>query len=261
MKPFYALILLVALVITHCKPEDDSFFMARGTVRDAVSGEGIPNVAVVIASPEPFSTQYRSTDSSGVYIFDNLDVTEVTSITFSASKNGYVTGMETITAIPDNSETVDFDLVLEGSEVDDDDDDDEVVGGKPGVPAAIVLTDITETAINIRQTGGTVNSVFSFVVQDSAGRNMDENSPTDVHFQIIKGPNGGEAVVPETVQTNANGEVVSSLFSGNVAGVVRLEAFIIRDDDVRISSTPILVAINGGFPAADRFFVAPVNSN
>jgi hypothetical protein len=124
-----------------------------------------------------------------------------------------------------------------------------------------VLKSVTETNINIRQTGGIVNTTFSFIVQDSSGRSMDASSPVDVNFRILNGPDGGEAVVPAVAQTNTEGVVVTSLFSGDSAGVVRIEAFFDRNDGARIASSPIIIAINGGFPHPDHFFVAPENRN
>ena len=125
----------------------------------------------------------------------------------------------------------------------------------------MILTSLTESAINIRQTGGIVNAAFTFEVQDSAGRALNEEAPVNVHFAIIKGPDGGEGIVPALVETNDKGQATANLFSGDSAGVVRIEAFVIRDDGVKIASSPVLVSINGGFPAPDRFFVAPINYN
>ncbi|GAB5408825.1 MAG: hypothetical protein BalsKO_11900 [Balneolaceae bacterium] len=257
----YALVLLVFLI--SCQPTDEDKVTIQGEVNDSSSGNGISGVALIITSPDALSGTFTSSDSLGNYLFDNIEISEATDIAIRASQNGYNSSEKTITALPNQSINLDFDLVEEGSDTGGGDGggDDPVVEGDPGIPAAIVLTEVSETAINIRQTGGTVNATFNFVVQDSSGRNMNEDTPVEVNFRIIKGPDGGESVVPQRIETNTSGEVVSNLFSGDSAGVVRLEAFIVRDDGVRISSTPILIAINGGFPSSDRFYVAPKDYN
>lgn len=263
MKRIYtnAIVLLVFLI--SCQPTNEDSVTIQGQVNDSASGDGLSGAAIIITSPDALSGTFTSTDTLGNYLFDKIDINEATQISIRASQNGYDTDEKSVTILPEQSLTVDFDLDVEGTDSGGDNggDDGSVVGGEPGIPAAIILTKVSETAINIRQTGGTVNSTFNFTVQDSAGRNMDEDTPVEVNFQIIKGPSGGESIVPQKVETDADGEVVSNLFSGDSAGVVRLEAYIIRDDNVRISSTPILIAINGGFPAPDRFYVAPINYN
>ena len=265
MKRAYSILFLGLLFLVNCQPSDDDVVTIQGQVTDERTGVGLPGAAVIITSPDELGTNFASTDSLGNYSFGDISITQATDVSFRASQTGYVSTSRSITIVPGQAFTLDFELVEEGSDGGGDSGGDgggdQVVEGEPGVPAAIVLTDVSETAINIRQTGGTVNTTFSFTVQDSSGRNMNEDTPVEVNFRIIKGPDGGEAVVPEVVETNEDGSVVSNLFSGDSAGVVRLEAFIIRDDDVRIASTPILIAINGGFPAADRFFVAPINYN
>ncbi len=262
MKRVHLFFLSSIFLIIACQPSDDDFVTIQGQVTDDRSGVGLSGAALIITSPDELSGNFASADSSGNYSFGSIDITEATDVSIRATQTGYDSDTRTITVVPGQSFTLNFELSEEGSgEEGGDDGGGQVVEGEPGIPAAIVLTEVSETAINIRQTGGTVNTTFSFIVQDSSGRNMNEDTPTEVNFEIIKGPNGGEAVVPERVETNEDGEVVSNLFSGDSAGVVRLEAYIIRDDGVRIASSPILIAINGGFPAADRFFVAPINFN
>lgn len=259
MKRISSFSLFLLLIIVNCQPTDDDFLTIRGQVTDESSNVGLSGSALLITSPESFSSEFVSSDSAGNYVFGSLDISDATDITIRASQTGYNSISKTITALPNQVVNLDFELTEEGTTPID--GEDEEVEGEPGLPAALILTNISETSINIRQTGGTVNSSFSFTVQDSAGRKMNAESPVTVNFRLIKGPDGGEAVVPSSVETNSDGQVVSSLFSGDSAGVVRLEAYIERNDGVRISSTPILIAINGGFPAPDRFFVAPINFN
>ncbi|MCG8373201.1 MAG: Ig-like domain-containing protein, partial [Balneolales bacterium] len=196
------------------------------------------------------------------YTFVNIEINDPIDFVIQVSSNSYQTQSQPIdAALPGRVYSLDFQLVEEGDDDDDGSGGGVVVEGDPGVPAAIVLNEVSEEEINIRQTGGIVSSTFSFSVQDSSGRNMDQDSPVTVNFQILNGPDGGEAVVPASAETNSNGIVATSLFSGDSAGVVRVEAFFIREDGARISSSPILIAISGGFPHPDHFFVASENRN
>ncbi|MEX1011101.1 MAG: hypothetical protein WDZ29_03485 [Balneolaceae bacterium] len=140
-------------------------------------------------------------------------------------------------------------------------DDNEVVTGPSGPPAALVLTGVTHDAINIRETGGTVNSAFTFEVQDAAGRPISGQSAT-VLFEIVAGPDGGESITPTSVTTNAQGRATSNIQSGSEAGVVMIEASIEGDDsNGTIRSKPIAIAIHGGFPDEDHFRIAAQQLN
>ena len=258
---------IVIALITACQPKNDDFVTIQGTVQDYATGSAIEGAAVIITSPTELTGTFTSTDSSGTFIFESLDISEPTSLSLQVSINGYDAQTKNVTVLPSQVVVLDFNLVEEGTTDDTgnndgtDDSGNEVVAGDPGVPSAIVLRSVSSSEINIRQTGGTVNATFSFEVQDSSGRSMDSETPVEVNFRILNGPDGGEAVVPQKAQTNADGVVVTSLFSGDSAGVVRIEAFLDREDGERISSSPIIISISGGFPHPDHFFVAPEYRN
>ena len=91
----------------------------------------------------------------------------------------------------------------------------------PAGAASITLESISETTININETGGTANSVLTFEVQDSSGRAIDIANQVEVTFSISSGPSGGEGLLPESEMTNSAGQVSTNLFSGNTAGVVK----------------------------------------
>jgi hypothetical protein len=136
------------------------------------------------------------------------------------------------------------------------------VSGPPAGAAAIILETVQNESINIKETGGVVNTSFTFQVQDSSGRPLDMNNPVDVDFEIINGPGGGEGILPETATTNSTGRVTSNLFSGNTAGVVMLQATVTRSDiGLTLRSKPVAITIHGGFPDLDHFSIRPVNDN
>lgn len=263
MKKLSSICLLVLLLIS-CQSADDDSVTIQGNVKDDDTGVGLADAAVIINSSGDLNGTFTSSDSSGAYIFKDLNIGEATDLSIRATLSGYETSTKNVTALPGQLINLNFNLVEESDDTPGPvtgGDDDDIVEGEPGVPAAITLENVTEESINIRQTGGISSTTFSFSVQDSAGRSMDASSPVTVNFRIINGPEGGEAVVPTTVETNDEGKVVTSLFSGDSAGVVRVEAYINREDGEVISSKPVLVAIHGGFPSPDHFFVSTPNRN
>jgi hypothetical protein len=263
MKKYHLLslfVLFLFVTINSCSSTDDDVIIT-GQVSDADSGDPIEGATVEIVSPEEL-VDFVKTNSSGNFEFTDISINEVTDISLTASSANYGDVSRTLKAAPsDVLNNIDFELTSNDSQGPDDSGGDEVSGDPEGA-AAIILESLSSESINIRQTGGNISSRFTFSVVDSAGRAINTEGAVDVQFSIIKGPNGGESVIPDRVTTNANGQAVTSLFSGDSAGVVRVRALIERPDiGLTIISDPILVAINGGFPAPDRFFVASANTN
>ncbi|MEP5943133.1 MAG: carboxypeptidase regulatory-like domain-containing protein, partial [Balneola sp.] len=265
MKKYHLLslfVLFLFVTINSCSTDNaDDDVIITGQVSDSDSGDPILGATVEIESPEELS-DFVKTDSSGNYQFTGISIDEVTDISLTASSANFGDATQTLRVAPsDVLNNIDFELTPNDSQGPDDPGGDEVSGDPEGA-AAIILERISAESINIRQTGGQVSSTFTFVVQDSAGRAINTEGAVNVEFSILKGPGGGETVIPSSVTTNAAGQAVTSLFSGDSAGVVRVRALIDRSDvGLTIVSEPILVAINGGFPAPDRFFIASANTN
>lgn len=265
MKNYHLLSLLLIpflLIISSCEPSEDENAIITGQVSDIDTGNIIPGATIEIESPTELS-DFVKTDDQGNYELNGISISEVTDITIVASAPNYGDVTESFKIAPaDVLENIDFELTSNDSSPDDGSDDGDQVSGKPQGAAAIILKQISAESINISQTGGEISSRFTFEVQDSAGRAINSEGAAEVQFSIIKGPGGGETVIPDRVTTNANGQAVTSLFSGDSAGVVRVRALIDRSDvGLTIVSEPILIAINGGFPSPDKFFIGSANTN
>ncbi len=265
MKKYHLLsLLLFTLFITiySCDTSSNDDAIIMGQVINSSTGEAISEAVVVITSPQEFQNSSRITDADGSFTFSGLNVNEATDIVIEARKTGFDRVSVTVTVTP--GQTVDLEnpigLVLEGEDDGDDDGGGEVAGPSSG-PAQIILTTITNQAINIAETGDRISSPFTFQVQDSSGRTLTSSNPATVDFSIISGPGGGEEVTPSSIRTNANGEVTTALFSGNRAGPVKVQASITRDDGIVVRSTPVLIAIHGGFPDQQFFSLSLTTSN
>lgn len=266
MKKYHLLslfVLSVFIFISSCDtPQDDA--LISGQVINSSSGEAISEAVVVITAPQEFLNESRITDADGGFTFSGLTVNEATDIVIEARKTGFERVSVTVTVTP--GQTVNLEtpigLVLEDNgDGDGDGDGGGGVAGPSAGPAQIILTSISRQAINIAETGDQISSPFTFQVQDSSGRALTSSNPATVNFSIITGPGGGEEITPSSLQTNANGEVTTALFSGNRAGAVKIQASITRDDGIVVRSTPVLIAIHGGFPDLDHFSITSSPSN
>jgi hypothetical protein len=136
------------------------------------------------------------------------------------------------------------------------------VSGPPAGAASLVLENVQRETINIKETGGIVNTAFTFQVQDSSGRPLNMDNPVEVEFKVLSGPGGGEDVIPAKATTNSTGRVTSNLVSGNKAGVVMVQATVNRTDiGLILHSKPVAITIHGGFPDLNHFSIAATKYN
>lgn len=222
-----------------------------GQVVESNSQSPVSNATVSIVSPEDLARETIS-DGSGNYIFEEVAVDSVIDLTIRAEKEGFSTESVTVLAAPERELTVP-DLRIADRQRDEGDDIASPVGGA----ASIILVNLSSQSIRITETGGEVNSSFTFEVQDSSGRAIDANHAVDVEFEITEGPGGGETITPTVVRSDANGLVSSNIFAGNVAGNLKIQATIERPEvGLTVRSKPILLTIHGGFPDLAHFSIA-----
>jgi hypothetical protein len=249
--------LFLVLFLSSCsffaESETNNTVTITGLALHETTGDPVADAIVRITQPQAFQ-ETTVTDSNGRFTFSNLRIETDVQFTIEITKDNFHASTRHVIAEPGaevNVGNVQMRLLTEEPP----DDDDDEVSGEAGGAAALILTNITDQAINIRETGGIVNSAFTFVAQDSAGRSVDAGQT--VFFEIVAGPNGGEELTPSSVQTDASGSVTSNLLSGYGAGVVKIEARIERPDvGLTIRSKPITIAIHGGFPDLDHFSIA-----
>lgn len=257
----FAFLAALLLLVSSCQPSDDDVLI-EGLITDQQTGDPISRATVQITSPQEFNDIFSLSDSSGNYSLSDINVNEVTDLQITASASDYEDRTRNLKVTPEETySNFDFELTPESTDDpgggDDGDDDDDSVSGESAGAARLQLVSVSEEFINVRGTGGDENATFSFVVLDSAGRAINLDNQVEVQFSMIKSPGGGETILPDRVETNAQGRVVGNLASGDSSGVVRIEALIERPEiGLTIRSTPIVIAIQSGFPAPDRFFVA-----
>lgn len=211
----YSLItfLLISLLIFSCDVTDsDVGLRISGVVVDENSGNPLSGALVEITMPQALQ-QSTTTDDDGRYVFDEIDLEEETQITIQVSRDGYNNGFAQVLAQPDRDVSVSNILLRQTSENGDDGGGDDGVPGPSSTPDNIVLTGVSNESINIRETGGIVNSSISVQVQDSSGRALGLNNAVDVEFTRLQGPDDIK-ISPELVRTNNNGLAVTNITSG-----------------------------------------------
>lgn len=230
-----------------------------GVVVNGITGDPIDQAIVEITSPAEFSGTTIVTNETGTFSFTALSFSESGDVTIEVKKSGFVSSTIQVPVSSGLEINLSDPITLNPENTDD---PGSGVSGSPAGAAVIILETISERSINIRETGGIVNSSFTFQVQDSSGRNVDLENAVDVTFSIISGPGGEEGILPLTVRTNSEGKVTSNLFSGFNAGVVQIQAEIVREDiGLTIRSKPVAITIHGGFPDIDHFSIAPAKYN
>lgn len=124
-------------------------------------------------------------------------------------------------------------------------------------PASIVIYSVSDTVIYVRGSGHSETSMLTFSVLDSVGYPV--NVATDVDFQIVGGPGGGEYLFPTSGTTQDSAALVSTyLNSGTVSGPVRVVAGV---TGTSIASNAIEVAIHGGPPVKEHLTVTTENGD
>ncbi|MGD8748818.1 MAG: hypothetical protein PVI44_10150 [Balneolaceae bacterium] len=252
--------ILSAFFIQSCSSGNDTVIIA-GQVIEQNTGNAIKGAIVELTQPADLH-QIATTDSSGNFSFDVNPNGETVNVTLEVSKESYQSTTTSFKLAPGN-DVDNLTLKLQSSDGGGGNTGGgESVGGEPAGPASIILQGISNQAINIAETGDQVSTAFTFQVQDSAGRALNSDGAVDVSFSILSGPGGGEEIIPQKATTNSQGQATTSLFSGNVAGPVKVQAKVVRSDiGITIKSSPVLVAIHGGFPDPNHFSIAPTKYN
>jgi len=247
LTKYVLLTITLALIGFGCDTTDEPILIT-GQVIDQDSGNSVSQAIVEITSPEELAASTFS-DESGQYRFEEVQVDSVLDITVQASRDGFSTETITVTAVPERQLNVP-DLKVRNLGT------DSSVGEPAKGAASIELISSDEVTINVTETGGRVNSAFTFEVQDSTGQAINQANAVDVEFLLVGGPDD-VTITPERVRTNANGRVTSNVFAGNTAGNLKVEARIVREDiGLTIKSSPILLTIHGGFPNLEHFSIA-----
>ena len=255
MKKYIAFLTVIAIAIvffacSDTTTSDEDLAIVRGYVYAVDNNSELNPLAGATVNVEGYITQ-SSTNSKGMYEI-GLDVSEEEPIdvTLEVSKAGYDEWTEGVSVQKGQTVTApDITLIKLFSDTTGND-----TVGASGDAAHITVDENHLSHIYVQSSGLQETAAINFLVTDAQGRPVDSSHSVSVHFNILNGPNGGEYLEPETMQTQ-NGKVYTILNSGIVAGPVQLDVYADVNGQT-IRAIPIRIAIYGGLPDQEHFSLA-----
>jgi len=235
---------------TPTDPTTETNFTVKGKVYDLITNGALSNAVVRIIFNE--TEKGASTNSSGDFSLQ-IALTGDTELKLITSKNGYLKDTTTAYAILANSTLTVDDIKLMQ-------DTSAAVIPTPGKPASIYLKNQSVPSIGVKESGSPETARLLFEVQDSTGIPINIENQVAVSFKIGSGPNGGEFLSVASALTNEFGQVELFVTSGTIAGVIQIVAEFTSDNSL-IRSQPVAIAIHGGLPFADNFYVVSEKVN
>lgn len=252
---------IIIAILTSCKLKDSSDLnnpggeltqtggevRFKGQVIDRESGSGILQavVRVVVGTVSKGTV----TDSTGAFDFTATDMTSGEYL-FITQKEGYYPDTLVTYAIVDK--TIDIPsikLARQSSIID-----------PSGNAASIIFKAQSLTNIGVRESGSPEAANIVFEVQDANGKPVDALHQVTLNYRIGSSPGASEYIFPLSSKTNAYGLATVTVNSGTKAGVIEVIAETTVDGRI-IRSTPVAVAIYGGMPNTNHFYVASEKLN
>jgi hypothetical protein len=215
-----------------------------GVVTDATSSGNLAGVTVT-AQPIGSGASSTTTDANGKYSFTfTIDSTSSAQLTFHLS--GY---RDTAIVAPLSSNQITQLNVAMARR-------SQIIGGTgSGIAQTVAFLGAAPPEIQVKGVGGTETTTMTWEVRDSLGLPVDITHAIQLVFTIVNGPGGGEFLSPVAVTTNSNGQAIMTLSSGIRAGVVQVVATGTVASGT-VSTSPVRVVIDGGFPDQTHFTVA-----
>jgi len=247
-------IAVLLLLIAGCNGDETTASQGEGVVSgvvtDAATQVTLPDVTVEGRSLDNESVSTK-TDANGS--FNVSFVTDsVGSATITLRKTGY---RDTTLAVELKSGTV---IVL-------------TVAMQPksvvnpgtstsGLAQTIAFLGATPQEVSVYGVGGKETAILQWEVRDSLGVPIDALHAVALTFTSTNGPNGGEYISPAEVLTNSGGQAFTTFNAGTRSGVMQITATTTVGSRT-ITSSPVKLVINGGFPVQSHFSIAPTRHN
>ena len=252
-------ILIVALgtaLIIGCKSEGPSAGKAEltGTVYDAATGAPLSGVTIALQTLKT-KLPGTSTQTNGTYDIV-FDADSTISVTLTFTKSGY-RDTTVFVSVLSNAVTPHVNMYMTPNS--------QVVAnpgleGGSGLAQTIAFLGATPTEVRVYGVGGQETAVLGWEARDSLGLPIDAAHAVDFDFIIANGPTGGEYVSPSHLRSNAQVRAFNTFNAGIRAGVAQIVAQATVNGRV-ITSSPVRVVIDAGFPVQSHFTVAPVQYN
>jgi hypothetical protein len=249
-----AAIVVCALTMVGCN-EDESVAsqgecVVSGVCLDASTSAYLADVAVQAQSVSA-GTQSATTDASGNFRL-TFSTDSTGTATFTLKKTGYRDTTFTVTLQPGT--VVALTLPLSPKSVVN------PGGTTSGLAQTITFLGSTAQEVSVYGVGGKETAILGWEVRDSLGLPIDAAHAVQLQFTSTNGPNGGEYISPPAVTTNQVGQAFTTFNAGTKAGVVQVTASTTVGSR-QISSSPVRLVINGGFPVQSHFSISAERHN
>jgi len=244
------------LLLIGCKSDSSSVAQGKagltGTVKDGSTGLGLVGATVNARSVEETRTNIL-TDANGNFTMDPFTTDSTLSVTVTVTKSGY--NDTSFTIVLRSGTPTDLIINLSPKSV--------IIppGGGSGVAQTIAFLGATPQELRVYGVGGQETAVLSWEVRDSLGLPIDASQKLTISFSLVGAPGGGEYVSPASVQTNAVGRAYTTFNAGTRAGVTQVLASATNSAGRPLSSSPVRVVIDGGFPVQSHFSISATNLN
>ncbi len=124
--------------------------------------------------------------------------------------------------------------------------------------ARLVFISASHSFANVKGVGKRESIVLTFEARDSADVPLDSAHQANIAFRILPAIGGGEKLAPESTKTSVTlgsyGRVITTLTSGQKAGIVQVEASVVGNSSV-LATSPAF-PIYSGPPDAEHFTIA-----
>jgi hypothetical protein len=126
-----------------------------------------------------------------------------------------------------------------------------ITPGATGQAASIALILQSEKSLSVKNAGGIEKTLLTFAVTDSLGYPLTLQRAVMVRFNVIGGKQGGEFLLPDSVETNSSGLASTVFASGTKSRVLQVVASAVIAGTT-ITSPPAQLTISGGLPDSIR---------
>ena len=221
-----------------------------GIVTDQTTQSPLPGVTVS-AQPLGASATSMVTGTNGSYSFE-FTIDSTSSVVLSFHISGW-RDTSIVTPIKSNSAPATLNVAMvRRSQISG--------GGGSGIAQTIAFMGAVPPEIAVKGVGGSETTTLTWEVRDSLGLPVDVSHAIQLTFSIASGPVGGEFISPTVVTTNTVGQAIMTLSSGIRSGVVQVVATGTVASGT-VTTSPVRIIIDGGFPDQAHFTVAAHNYN
>jgi hypothetical protein len=245
---------LVALSLSACEfgLEDDttddlSSVTLSGQVVETVTGNPVFNATVKITDG---ASQINITTGSDGKFSTSFSLTEDAELTLITFKEGYTTDTLAIFVLAGSNVSVPPIQIRQLTSG----------GGTSGGASSVYLFFQSAQSVGVKESGTNETAQIIFEVLDSTGAPVNSDNAVQLQFSFGSHPEGGEFLYPLSAETNSLGRATVTLNSGTIAGVAQITAEMVVNGTV-VKSRPVLIAIHGGLPVDENFYVASEKLN